>query len=75
MSTLDYQAQLTQIYAKLASINSSLVKLALISAVNTIQVEIQADLNSIAERLTAITTDVETLQLTMADLITELRNH
>jgi len=75
MSTLDYQAQLTQIYDKLASINSSLVKLALISAVNTIQVEIQADLNSIAERLTAITTDVETLQLTMADLITELRNH
>jgi hypothetical protein len=74
MANLDYQAQLTQIYNKLASIQGDMAKLAQMSNVNTIQVALQNQLNSLAGRLNTLTADVESLTLTINNLIIELRS-
>jgi hypothetical protein len=74
MANLDYQAQLTQIYNKLASIQGDMAKLAQMSNVNTIQVALQSQLNSLAGRLNILTADVESLTLTINNLIIELRS-
>jgi len=70
----DYQTQITHLYDELASIQSSLVKLAYLTDVYAIQASLQTQMNSIATRLDTLTTTVETLQQTMNDLIIELRN-
>jgi len=70
----DYQQQITHLYDELASIQSSLVKLAYLTDVYAIQASLQTQMNSIAARLDTLTTTVETLQATMNDLIIELRN-
>jgi hypothetical protein len=74
MANQDYQAQLTQIYNKLAAIDAKLAKLALASDVNTIQVQISASLNNLVGRVNTLTGEVQKLQLQMADLLTELRS-
>jgi hypothetical protein len=74
VANTSYQEQLTQIYNKLAAIDAKLAKLALASAVNTIQVQISADLNSLLGRVNTLTGEVQKLQLQMSDLLTELRS-
>jgi hypothetical protein len=75
MSNLDYQAQLTLIYNKLAAIQADLAKLALTSNVNSLQEALQTQLNIVAGKVNTLTTEVETIQLTMNDLIIEMRTH
>ena len=70
----DYQSELTQIYNKLSAINASLVKLALMSNVNTVQNSLQGEMNSISSRLDSVSAELESIQLTMSDLIVELRS-
>jgi hypothetical protein len=74
MATNDAATQVTQIYNKLVSINSSLAKLALLSTVNTIQGDLQSRLNSIAERLNTLEQSTVDLQMTISDLLLELRS-
>ena len=74
MSTLDYQAQLTQIYNKLASIQTDLARLALMSNVSTFQASLQGQMNTLTSRVSTLTSDVESLTLTMNDLIIALRS-
>lgn len=69
----DYQSELTQIYDKLSAINASLVKLAMMANVNTIQNSLQGEMNSISSRLDSVSAELESIQLTMSDLILELR--
>jgi hypothetical protein len=74
MANQDYEAQLTAIYNSLLDVQSSLGKLALASTVNTIQEDLQTQLNSIAGRLDTLTVTVQSLQLVVNDLLTELRS-
>ena len=74
MSNTDYQGQLTQIYNKLTDIQSTLSKLALMSDVNTIQSALQSYMNTISAKLDNLITEVHDLQLTMNDLIIQLRS-
>jgi hypothetical protein len=74
MANQDYEAQLTAIYNSLLDVQASLGKLALASAVNTIQEDLQTQLNSIAGRLDTLTVTVQSLQLVVNDLLTELRS-
>jgi len=74
MATLDYQAQLTLIYDKLSAIQADLAKLAIWSNVSDVQASLQAQMNTIAARVGVLTTEVETIQLTMSDLLIELRS-
>ena len=74
MANASYQEQLTQIYNKLAAIDSKLAKLALASTVNTIQVETSNSLNNLMGRVNTLTGQVEKLTLEVSDLLTELRS-
>ena len=74
MSGTDYQASQTELYNRLSSIEATLAKLALMSNVNTIQVSLQSTMNALVARVDTLTTEVEKLQLTMSDLLIELRN-
>jgi len=70
----DYATQLTLIYNKLSDIQQGLGKLALMSYVNTIQEDLQGKMSDITLRLENLTTEVNQIQLTMSDLLTELRS-
>lgn len=70
----DYATQLTEIYDKLVVIQSSLSKLALLSRVNTMQVSLQAQLDAIAQTLHNLEQNMQTMQQTMTDIITEMRS-
>jgi len=70
----DYNTQLTDIYNQLGNIQSSLSKLALLSRVNTMQVSLQAQLNSFASRMTACEDQLNAMTLSMNDIITEMRH-
>lgn len=74
MSNLDYQAQLTLLYNKLVLIDASLSKLALMSNVNTVQINMMASLNSLLARVQTLEYEVDMLKVSVANLITELRN-
>ena len=69
----DYASQLTQIYDKLVGIQASLSKLALLSRVNTMQEILQAQLNSISQKLHDLEIKMQEMQLSMNDIITEMR--
>lgn len=69
---MDYQYQLTQIYNKLNTINSNLVKLSLMSNVNTIQVGLSSKLNDLSGDLSTLTGEVEELKLIISDLLARL---
>lgn len=71
---MDYQAQLTQIYNRLAAIDATLAKLALLSYVNTVQTDLSNRLNSITGQLNTITGEVQQLQLTVSDILNTLRS-
>lgn len=74
MATLDYQAQLTQLYNKLVALDSKQSKMALRSEMNTSQAEVISQLNSLVAQVRNLTAEVQTLELTMSDLLTELRS-
>ena len=69
----DYQTELTQIYDKLVDIQATLAKLATASSVNTIQTEMQAQMNSISADLDSLATTVQTMQMSINDIITTLK--
>ena len=69
----DYQSELTTIYNKLTSIQSTLSKLALLSRVNTIQGEIQSSLNSLLTRMASAEELIRKIQITLNDVITEVK--
>jgi hypothetical protein len=70
----DYQGQLTAIYNKLADLDSKQSKLALLSAMNSIQSSLSNSVATIASDLGTLTVTVETLELTMSGLLAELRS-
>jgi hypothetical protein len=69
----DYASQLTEIYNKLGSIQSSLSKLALLSRVNTMQDYLQSQLNSLANRVKSCEDTLAQMQLTVSDILVEMR--
>lgn len=73
MANTDYASQLTEIYNKLISIQSTLSKLALLSRVNTMQGELQNQLNAITARLATCEQAIAQMTLNMNDIITEMR--
>lgn len=74
MANLDYAGQLTQIYNKLVALDASMAKLALRSEMNTAQTSIMADLNTILGQIQSITYQLSQLDLTMTNLLAELRS-
>ena len=74
MANLDYQAQLTLIYNKMAATQSSLARLSQMSQVNTIQSALQSQMDSLSSRLDTLTGEVQKLQLNVNDLLTILRS-
>ena len=69
----DYATQLTEIYNKLGTIQSSLSKLALLSRVNTMQDILQGQLNTIAQKLHDLEITIQRMQVSVNDIITEMR--
>lgn len=74
MANLDYAAQLTEIYNKLVAIDSKQSKMALKSEMNTMQTTTMSSLNSIAAQIQNLLYQVSQLELTMSDILTELRS-
>lgn len=74
MANQDYQSQLTDLYNALSNIDSQLNKLALLSAMNTIQSGLSSQLNNISGRLNTLTGEVEKLKLSVSQLLTEVRS-
>jgi len=74
MANTDYAGQLTQIYNKLAALDVQVSKLALLSAMNTIQASLNSSMTTLAASVSTLTTTVETLELTMSALLSELRS-
>jgi hypothetical protein len=73
MANTDYASQLTEIYNKLVTIESTMVKLATASSVNTMQTGLQNQLNVIAKDVDNLKTNIQKLQLAMNDMIAALR--
>ena len=69
----DYASQLTEIYNKLGNIQASLSKLALLSRVNTMQEYLQTQLNSLADRMGSCEDTLAQMQLTVSDILVEMR--
>jgi hypothetical protein len=72
MST-DYATQLTEIYNKLIAIQGTLSKLALLSRVNSMQVDLQAQLNALTARMSTSEQAIASMTLTMSDILTEIK--
>jgi len=70
----DYASQLTEIYDKLVGLQASLSKLALLSRVNTMQTTLQNQLNAISQKLHDMEITMQQMQLSMNDIITEMRS-
>ena len=68
----DYQGQITELYDRLAAIDSSLSLLALESRVNSLQETLQSRLDVISNSLSATETNVINIQLDLSDIITDL---
>lgn len=73
MANTDYASQLTEIYVKLGNIQATLSKLALLSRVNTMQVSLQAQLNALVTRMATCEQMLAEMQLTVSNIITEMR--
>ena len=74
MANTDYQSQVTQLYNKLVSIDSTLSKLALNATVNTVQTSLMASLNSLLVQVDTLTTELQKVELLMTELLAEIRS-
>jgi hypothetical protein len=74
MANTDYSSQLTQIYNKLAALDSQVSKMALRSEMNTIQASLNSSMVTLSSSLDTLTTTVEKLEVTMSALLSELRS-
>lgn len=71
----DLATQVTDLYVKLEAIDSSLSKLAMKSEINTIQAALMVSLNSLVAQVTTLTDQVQSLESSISNLLTQLRNH
>ena len=69
----DLQYQVTQLYNRLTVIDSNLSQLALNSRITTVQDALSADLLDIANQINISQEDIREIQLTLSDVIQELR--
>ena len=70
----DYQAQITALYDRLTTLNSNISTRALNSRMVTIENTLRTRQNAIINSLDASETTVNSMQLDLADVITELRS-
>ncbi len=69
----DLQEQVTAIYNQVLQINSNLEKRALNSSINTTEGILRAEFDSIAANVEIIKDAVRSIQLDIANIITQLR--
>ena len=73
MST-SLQQQVTDLYDRLAALNSQFIKLCLNSRVITIEDDLRDDLNTTISSLEAAQEQIKTIQNDLADIIVDLRS-
>jgi hypothetical protein len=73
MST-SLQQQVTDLYDRLAALNSQFIKLCLNSRIITIEDDLRGSLNTMISSLEAAQEQIKTIQNDLADIIVELRS-